>query len=87
MSEWKRTLYKAVQDAREHTCGSTPSNKRTILRKLGRCESLCRELNVPTMILLAIQKAYRIVNDAKDYYERLLADDILCELLNTELGD
>ena len=81
----KRLLYNRVSTAREHCAGCTPADKSQLLREIDEALAFAYEVEAHPEIINKLTEARRIVNGTKTYYERIPADQILCEILNVDL--
>jgi hypothetical protein len=83
----KRVLYSMVWKAREHCAGSDVAEAGIVLKELLDTKSYAERNEAGDIIIGKLLKAIEIMRTATQYKDRLPADDLLCEILNTDLGE
>lgn len=76
-----------VNIAREQTAGGNVQPKLTIVNSLEAAHKYALTTGAPLTIIQKLQKCKEKVNAAKTLKDRLEVDDILCGMLNDEIGD
>lgn len=81
----RKKLYEFIWDARESCCGSSVKDKDILINKLTVALLEAHELQIDNNVLDKLREARKIILKSRNYYDRLPADDILCEILNEEM--
>ena len=81
----RKQLYTAVWNAREACGGGNVQPKQTIQQLVGKAFSMTFGKPHYKTVRNKLEHAMKIIEDSKTYYDRLPADDILCEILRTDL--
>lgn len=87
MRTTKELLYEKVSSAREACGGDCPLKKHALLKKVDGAIAFAQKVNAEFNILNKLSEARRIIAKSKTYAERLPADQLLCEILNVDLGE
>ena len=82
----KSILYKLVWETREMTCGSNVQPIQTVVYNLQKTIRYAKNVNAPETIITRLERANEILLDATKYADRLPADNLLCTILNEDLG-
>jgi hypothetical protein len=93
MEKWKmakyndKYLYRLVSTAREQTAGSDVQDKNVVIQSLTTALNYALKVKAPTEISRKIENCIKMVTKCKLYSDRLAIDDILCGMLNDEIGE
>lgn len=87
MRTTRQLLYEKVNVAREHCGGSCPADKIYLLKDIADALNFAYEVSASQSIINKLIEVKKIVQKSKTFYERLPADDILCEILNVNLRE
>ena len=81
----KRVLYAKIWKAREHCAGSDVRDHETVEKEILDAKDYAEQFKAGDIIIGKLMKALEIMRTANNYYQRLPADDILCDILNHDL--
>jgi hypothetical protein len=88
MNEYqKRVLYSMIWKARENCAGSSLAETGIVLKNILDAKAYAEQNQAGNTIIGKLMKALEIMRTANSFYDRLPADNILCEILNKDLGD
>jgi len=83
----RQLLYYKVSNAREHCCGCAPQSKPFLQRDINDALSFAYKVDAPQSLINKLIEAKKQVQQSKTYYERISADQLLCEILNVDLKE
>jgi len=83
----KRVLYSMIWKARENCAGSNVSETEIVIKNILDAKDYAEQFKAGDIIIGKLMKALEIMRTVIQYKDRLPADNILCEILNTDLGE
>jgi hypothetical protein len=83
----EKALYRKIWVAREHCAGSNVAITDHVIADILDAKNYAEHVGAGETIIGKLQKALEIMRTAKSYGDRLPADEILCHILNNDIGD
>jgi hypothetical protein len=82
----ERIFYGKVSKARESIAGSNIQKEHVTIEYIQDAINYGTKISIPEEYMTKITQALGIMKNAKEYGDRLPADNLLCEILNTMRG-